>query len=73
MKLALRLMQNNPKAADAVRAYNREYEASLKAQEPRLYDTLMQYRRESLAHLEQVHPEYSEIIRTFYEDTERVG
>lgn len=73
MKLALRLMQNNPKAADAVRTYNREYEASLKAQEPRLYDTLMQYRRESLAHLEQVHPEYSEIIRTFYEDTERVG
>lgn len=73
MKLALRLMKNNPKAADAVREYNREYEASLKAQEPKLYDTLMRYRRESLAHLEQVHPEYSEIIRTFYEDTERAG
>ena len=70
MKLALRLMKNNPKAADAVREYNREYEASLKAQEPKLYDTLMRYRRESLAHLEQVHPEYSEIIRTFYEDAE---
>lgn len=73
MKLALRLMKNNPRAADAVREYNREYEASLKAQEPKLYDTLMRYRRESLAHLEQVHPEYSEIIRTFYEDTERAG
>ena len=73
MKLALRLMKNNPKAAEAVRTYNQNYEASLREQEPNLYETLMQYRRQSLEHLEQMHPEYSDIIHTFYENEKTTG
>ena len=73
MKLALRLMKNNPKAAEAVRTYNQNYEASLREQEPKLYETLMQYRRQSLEHLEQMHPEYSDIIHTFYENEKTAG
>ena len=73
MKLALRLMKNNPKAAEAVRTYNQNYEASLREQEPNLYETLMQYRRQSLEHLEQMHPEYSDIIHTFYENEKTAG
>ena len=71
MKLALRLMKNNPKAAEAVRIYNQNYEASLKEQEPKLYETLMQYRRQSLEHLTEVHPEYADIIHAFYADETR--
>ena len=46
-------------------------EESLKVQEPALYESLMRYRRESLRHLAQVHPEYAEIIRDFYEEDVR--
>ncbi len=71
MKLALRLMRNNPKAAEAVQEYNRNYEATLQDVDPALYKTLMQYRQDSLRHLEQVHPEYAEIIQAFYQKTEK--
>ena len=66
MKLALRLMHSNPKAAETIRSYNTEYEKALKAENPALYETLMQYRQQSLSHLSQTHPEYAEIIRQFY-------
>ena len=68
MKLALRLTENNPKAAEAIRLYNQNYETSLREQDPALYDRLMQYRAQSLAHLAQTHPEYAEIIRAFYKE-----
>ncbi len=68
MKLALRLTASNPKAAEAIRIYNQNYEASLREQNPALYDSLMQYRAQSLAHLTQTHPEYAEIIRAFYKE-----
>lgn len=68
MKLGLRLMRQNPKAAETIRAYNRSYEAALRQDDPALYESLMQYRRQSLAHLAQTHPEYAEIIRTFYQE-----
>ncbi|MCQ2407497.1 MAG: SulP family inorganic anion transporter [Oscillospiraceae bacterium] len=70
MKLALRLMQRNPKAAERIRAYNREQEEVLRDSDPALYAQLMQYRRESLRHLSAVHPEYAGIIRLFYENEE---
>lgn len=66
MKLALRLMRQNPKAAEAIRSYNRSYEEGMREQDPALYERLMQYRRQSLKHLEAEHPEYAEIIRSFY-------
>lgn len=68
MKLGLRLMRQNPKAAETIRTYNRSYEAALQRDDPALYESLMQYRRQSLAHLAQTHPEYAEIIRTFYSE-----
>lgn len=68
MKLGLRLMQQNPKAAETIRTYNRSYEAALQRDDPALYERLMQYRQQSLAHLAQTHPEYAEIIRTFYSE-----
>lgn len=68
MKLGLRLMRQNPKAAEAIRAYNQNYEDALREEDPALYESLMQYRRQSLAHLEQTHPEYAEIIHTFYKE-----
>ena len=66
MKLALRLMQNNPKAAESIRSYNANYEETMRRENPALYRTLMEYRQQSLKHLEQMHPEYAEIIRQFY-------
>ena len=66
LKLAVRLMRQNPKAAEAIRHYNRSYEETLCAQDPALYESLMQYRAQSLRHLEAEHPEYAEIIRNFY-------
>lgn len=71
MKLALRLMRQNPQAAAAIRSYNQSYEETLRKQDPALYEKLMQYRRQSLAHLEAAHPEYAEIIRDFYEHNEK--
>lgn len=68
MKLALRLNAHNPKAAEAIRLYNQNYETSLREQDPALYDRLMHYRAQSLAHLAQTHPEYAEIIRAFYKE-----
>ena len=68
MKLALRLTERNPAAAEAIRSYNRSYEASMREQDPALYRRLMQYRAQSLAHLAQTHPEYAEMIRAFYEE-----
>ena len=68
MKLALRLTEYNPKAAEAIRLYNQNYETSLREQDPALYDRLMRYRAQSLARLAQTHPEYAEIIRAFYKE-----
>lgn len=70
MKLALRLMQSNPKAAETIRSYNRDYEETLRQEDPALYESLMQYRKQSLEHLAAAHPEYAEIIRTFYRESQ---
>lgn len=66
MKLALRLTRNNPAEAEAVRLYHQHSEALLREQEPQLYESLMRYRADALAHLTQKHPEYAEMIRAFY-------
>ena len=60
----------SPKAAERIRAYNRAQEYALQSSDPALYAQLMQYRRESLRHLSETHPEYAGIIRIFYENEE---
>lgn len=70
LRLAARLMRNDPQALQTILAHSRSCDRQLRDSDPALYELLSAYRKQSAAHLRETHPEYAALMQDFYADTE---
>jgi len=64
--LAEKLGNKDPKALKLLKEHNSRFESVLSKNDSKLYEKLLQKRREALDHLRKTNPEYSDIIDEFY-------